>query len=338
MKYIVFFLAFSQSLSANIHIFHGVQKSKSSKALSSLSYSQWSRQQSLQSTYPDQFNRFFQKAQSEYLLGSLNESERFFQKVVDLSYLHSWNENQRKAIVYSYLRLAQMKNQNRHKWVQAAVDFDSSAEVQHSYFPPEIQKLYWRFKHQVETNRIPWNPLNSYPHALWAFVNGKSFDLQEKELILLPADSLRIEIFFDQKEPLVFVGKTTEFLQSPPTSKNLLQGDCKSLRWLASAPKVQTRIFMDGCEKLWTGQNWKSNPSLNQQLHLNVSNSIETKLQDESFLGLSSRQWLYVGIGAAVVTGIVLIVRANQKKDSATNTSVESPPDTTRSSSVVIQN
>jgi hypothetical protein len=184
----------------------------------------------------EKITQLFAEAQLNYTEGSMSEARASFQKIIALEDTDQWSADELSAILYSYLRLAQMESDQIvvEDWLHRAAAVSGS--VDESYFPPPIIKRWKELKNSLKTAEISSRDL--FPDYRYMLANGTRFDLSQSQKIQLPSATMRFTLISDTFETVSFKADSSELKRSIPDRKPWVTGSCKhdQIKWSSQVP------------------------------------------------------------------------------------------------------
>jgi len=163
--------------------------------------------------------RLFYRAQQVFFKGSLSEAARSFELVVNQAYESHWKAAERKLIVRSFFRLAQIQRDQQSNWISKAIAFDSQLSPDPNLFRPQIISMWKRFKKELPV--FLW----TFPAKVFLFdkmlFNGKLFNLSEAQSLELAPGHCRITLLSSAYSPQTFRGDVNQLENWQPNLEPL---------------------------------------------------------------------------------------------------------------------
>ena len=175
-----------------------------------------------------QLKEKIKKAQEAYLSG--DNSRGVFKSIVDVAYLGDWNAEQRRIILYSFLRLAQLESHPVRKkaFLISAGRFISedlsSAYPEYSLFPPPLIEELNSLRNKQNSFLVDWKMI--FPRYEIVLVNGKKAEAETR----LHEGKYRITVLSSFQAPWIQTIDLSELLSGTFKSESLTSGYCDSLK------------------------------------------------------------------------------------------------------------
>lgn len=221
---------------ANPHDFH-VYSQNSTDAKISTAFSSCQ--------YTDRLRQLLKEGQYHFLDGSLKVASDKFEQIIDMRWNCDWKENERKVIVFSLMRSAQLTESpsKQLQLVTEAVNFDESLEPDEALFPPPLMRLYHKSKEQMA--KVDFVIPDEFKKYTALFRNGKFLSLnslavsihQQRARFTLISDSYRSETLISSVDEL-------KNLHLEPVP--LVEGHCHSFKVVDEVKSLANfKIFFD---------------------------------------------------------------------------------------------
>ena len=118
----------------------------------------------------------FVQFQKQYLNFEFKKAQSSLKEIVKLQLLKDWNEEERKIFSTSYLRLAQMDELYRYKWIDRFLAFNDKLFIDKDIFPPSfIQWVEDRYKRYQRAAHL-WYGQNLPESVKTVLINGEGFN------------------------------------------------------------------------------------------------------------------------------------------------------------------
>lgn len=178
------------------------------------------------------------EAQKAYLSGDLEKAKKYFQKLSQLALLKDWNLEERKALHYSFLRLAQITKDPKIKreYILKAQNFSPTLFPDPSLFTPKFIKMYKALSSSRKT--IPWMPEESVSRFYSIIlINGRKHSRPFIQPIEIPKnDFFRISFISNAFSPIVKILNAKTLKNLKVEVSPLVQGTCKK-------PMIASHLF-----------------------------------------------------------------------------------------------
>lgn len=278
------------------------------------------------------------QAQSYYLSGDLKPALKIFKKITDIAFKADWNQQERRAIFYSFLRLAQNEDDKDRRAAfllsasQFIIDAIDKSYPDYNLFPPSLWKQFYEIQKNQTFLSLSWKDI--FPHHDMIFLNGRpvSFDEDNK----LAEASYRITALSSSHAPWIKVRSLSFLINQKIKTKSLTFGSCKNLRIKDYWNQKGLKLFKEPCQQeSYLGYAQKKSKKTNGKKENLASFSQKSKKEEvfvfknkpnislQSFYksfpeGLKFKkenrtQWFIIA-GASVVLASVLFYKSNQKK------------------------
>ena len=262
------------------------------------------------------------KAQKHYLSGELSSALKAFKKIIKMSFDADWTEGEKRAIFYSFLRLAQNEdNKNKRKaLLMSGSQFMVDTVTKDNYpdynlFPPPFLKELKDTQDSQVFLSVDWKTI--FPNHETILLNGKKIDVNKD--VRIPEGSYRVTALSSSHSPWIKVISLSYLSTQKIQTKALTSGYCESLK--VKIPK--TKLFNTACKK----QNQISYLKTNKQdaikdeaiFENNILSKMKTKTQyinKDLILKNDKLPWFIAGT-ALVVGGVLFYKRS--KTTSAVN-------------------
>lgn len=126
--------------------------------------------------HSQKLKNLFVQFQKQYLNFEFQAAQTSLQKIVAMRFLKDWDNTERKIIATCYLRLAQMDELHRYRWIKEFFAFSDNPFIDEELFPPQyVDWIKSRHKAYQTTTDI-WYGQN-LPQDIEAIViNGETFN------------------------------------------------------------------------------------------------------------------------------------------------------------------
>lgn len=245
----------------------------------------------------------FERAQKQWLLGSLADARASFESIANRALETSWQMSQIKVIQYSMLRLAQSANNDsdRQSWLRKAALLSPDTEPDREIFPPPLVKESMKIRAQVlaESTSITLSEASiGFTHVL---IDGRQFAIKTETAIKLTKGLHHFTFVSSRFAPDTEVMSASAVREFQPSQRALVLGTChepslelnKSDRKLIGEHRELTAIFDDDCSRDFANEAWVNNElSMNLVPKLALSIDSKSAIHDSSSIDLVAHKGL----------------------------------------------
>lgn len=226
-----------------------------------------------------------------------------FEKIVDMTGLDDWSPEERKVLLHSYLRIAQIQgdSEERKKWLFRSLNLGDDLEPQADLFPPPLLREYHHLREEVPRASIPPEIFE----AGWSVVtlNGKLCSRRGCSGFPLTGDKIRVTYLSDVWQPATLFLEGRELSLTSPRRVAWVSGDCRN-------PQITSAVGIFNNPKFFFGSVCSAKPQLAPiQAQTSLPNP-ETKEPSPSFY---KSKWFWAGVSAV---GIALLISSQTKRES----------------------
>lgn len=118
----------------------------------------------------------FVQFQKQYLNFEFKKAQSSLKEIIDLRLLQDWNAMERKIFATSYLRLAQMDELYRYKWIDEFLAFNNDLFIDRDLFPPEFIRWVKDRHQQYQLKTDVWYGQNLPKDIKTVIINGETFN------------------------------------------------------------------------------------------------------------------------------------------------------------------
>ena len=250
------------------------------------------------------------KAQELYLSGSAEGAVQVFKDISDLAYQADWNKEDRRIIVYSLLRMAQLEEEpeKRKALLLLASDFFAFEMNKENYsdynlFPPPLIKELKDIQKKKNELSLDWSKI--FPDHEIILLNGQK--LEKNKTFSLPQAVYRITALSSSHQAWSKNISLSELAGQKIKTPSLTKGFCQKLELLTEHKNTQLAP-VSNCPSL--------NPLSLKTEEVNNLDFNAIDLEEEPKPKKSQKdQWpAWLAIGASVIT-LSLIISLGGKKD-----------------------
>lgn len=290
---------------------------------------------------PDQSERnmllsLFQMAQQDFLTETPEKAREKFETVVSIAHQTDWSIGERKAIMTSYFRLAQISQSDgeRYSWLRQAARFDTEITIDKTLFPPPLVSDYEKVRKEELHASTLWDVSSFKKDFIFIKVNGRTYDLSKGSSIRLMNGEQRIHLISNRYQNMVRVMTPEQILTLVSSGVPLALGECSTPAVTDSLRRHRTIVvYARNCvfeiqngnaKKLELGEeprvtSAKSTPALQLRelpTHsypvLSQNSALENMLSKPQVNEPATMNWWSVGLVAAGIAVIYTIVKSQQ--------------------------
>lgn len=287
---------------------------------------------------PDQSERnmlfsLFQTAQQDFLTETPEKARQKFETVISIAHQTDWSLAERKAIMTSYFRLAQISQSDseRYSWLRQAARFDTEIAIDKTLFPPPLVNDYEKIRKEELLASTLWDVGSFKKDFVFIKINGRTYDLSKGSSLRLMNGEQRIHLISNRYQNMVRVMTPTQILTLVSSGVPLVLGECSTPSVTDSLRKHRAIVvYARNCvfeiqngsaKKLEFGEesraaNTKPISSLHLQPHSYSappqSDALEKTLSRPQLSKPAAMNWWSVGLAAAGIAVIYAIVKSQQ--------------------------
>lgn len=265
-----------------------------------------------------------ESAQKAFLTGSLIDAKKKFIAMSDLSHTEDWHKPQREAITYAMLRVAQLEtNHQRSLFLKKAAQFGFDIHFAPEVFPPPLMKEWGHELMIAKKSSMKISKLKDFEGFDILKIDGRPYPIHDSESLMMTPGVHRVSLlanhaqYFSQK----INGSQLQVMKIKPDI--LIAGSCEHPVVPNDIHFAFSAIFESTCIRHFNGLAWDSDFHIKlDKLDLqndNFHNSPVNLSRSES-PNLHSRQWLWLGASAVVLTSLILVYKNNQAQFGGGNT------------------
>ena len=187
------------------------------------SFSDFYLEQLLNDVPKKSFNENFLSAVKLFESKDAHKSYRLFREITDTAYQYDWGPLERKAIAYSFLRLAEQDPNLEQFYINEALKFSAKEEIYLDNFNAGIKE---KILFQEHSKSIPISLFHFLKEPSYVLLNGKKVPPSKFASLKLPRGKLRLSIISNQTKPFHFVGTRSKLLSGSVGIKSLDWGSC----------------------------------------------------------------------------------------------------------------
>jgi hypothetical protein len=274
----------------------------------------------LEKTRPDQahtdlFLRKFERAQQFYLSGNESEAKRAFLELTQAAHDADWRETQRQALLYSYLRLAQLSpSPGEHDtYLQQAARFAPDVAPDAQLFPPPLLKAYVQIRSRELKSATSFSLAEKFAGYDLVIVDGRRYEALTETQIQLTQGPHRVTLLSNSRPPQTQTLTSSQLSVFKSDAKPIAVGNCSepALVGFQDLGLKTVSVFYDrNCVRAFTGTSWLkaqqsdfSQPGLATQPS-DFTRALQTAAPAEV---KSNHTWLWAGLGAALLASAALV-------------------------------
>jgi hypothetical protein len=268
----------------------------------------------------EKLNGLLESAQRAYLEGSLEDSKTFYKKIISLALEEDWSIAQRRAIHFSFIRLAQLapNESERMQNLTAAAEYAPDLNADSSLFPPPLVNDYEkaRFECASTSTSVPVRELFADFDVL--VLDGRRIDLQENAVARIPHGNHRVSFVSNAYATVTARLTGAQLAAYKPATRPILSGTCESPAWAIAPEREALAYFAHDCQYRFKGGQWSR---LNHKQ--SVENTwaqlkpmrdpnayIQTQPAHKTIL---KSKWFWAGVAGAALAAVMISQRDNQR-------------------------
>ena len=318
---ICFLFLYSQMVSAQNKVwvnsgktvFREFQVFLKSSSDSNLSYAEFQFQQRRKRAGAFKLKEKLLSAQHFYLDGKKERAKKIFNQIIRLAYSADWNKEERRIIMYSFFRSAQLEEEEEKK--QAFLILAGSFSIipisprvysDFSLFPPPLMEKLNQIQMKNNFLSINWNRI--FPNHEIILLNGKR--IEKNKEIELPQALYRVTALSSSHQAWSQKISLSKLLFKEIKTEKLTLGSCKSLKLIPKLEKQRRfNLFpVSKCPKI-DPLDWNSAQTKDKEL-FGFAEKEEAEESEKKPSYLSS--WFLLGVGILTLS---LILFLNSGKD-----------------------
>ncbi len=240
----------------------------------------------------------FEQAENLFLNADIKTAKKQYEYIVHRHLKSDWTAKARQAIFNSYFRLASLEtdHEDRNRWIEKAIAFDSTLEPDEDLFAPPLRESYQNLKrssHLITISTATW------PSSISTIlVNGR--ELKKTDSFVVPLAPFRLTVVSESYSPFSQTLKAKDLKEMEFHLEPLVLGNCGAPEWTKSSesyPKLHQVIYPNGCvvENSTTPKIKLS--ELAARPHEDTPIRIATQAPQPNSIFKS--KWFWIGIGVA---------------------------------------
>ena len=244
-------------------------------------------------------------AQELYLLGEEERAIKSFKQISNLAYQADWDKEDRRILIYSFLRMAQLKDdpENKKALLLLTSDFFASKINKENYsdynlFPPPLMEKLQTIQKKKNNLSINWNKI--FPDHEFILLNGKK--IEKNKILSLPQAIYKITALSSSHTAWSKNISLSELVRLTIKTQSLTRGSCRNQEILMSAPIKNIKLApISHCPKL---DILNASPQIGQELTVSSSLLEESQKETSSSQNLLSHwpSWLVIGAGVIALS------------------------------------
>lgn len=250
-------------------------------------------------------------AQQEFLSGSLENAKRVYQEISDLLYFDDWKNSDLEAILFSYLRLAQLSTtqEETEQWLKKSLTISNAVPINAQLFPPPLLA-----QRKSLANSIPQLTLSLQVKDHTLVINGSEAVIDQGNLLKIYPGRYRVTFLSDSTAPETRTMAAEEIALWKPNQQPMYTGSCENFKslWNSSEPS-----------EVYGGERCKSR---NDKIQLNVASThvAQPELAPKIEIPVTptkpiyQRGWFWVGVGAVAVVALAASQKPNNQEQKST--------------------
>ena len=284
-----------------------------------------------------QLTAAFSRAQSLFLDGSVESAARGFRDVVRLARDSDWREAQRRAIAFSYLRLAQLADASslKQERIEAAAAFAPDLRPDADAFPPPMLEAWAQATARLRATSVSILASEKFAGYDVLKIDGRAFPIRPGSTVSLAPGAHRISALSNSHPYFSQILTSVQLEAMRLDQAPLASGDCEApqLRALAGFDGRTVAVAYPDCVRLHGPAGWAAVTHAPAELsRLGVPPPPESggggapawaKSEAAAEPRSNKQYWIWAAVGAMAVAVGYAIYRAQPKSGGP---SAASPP------------
>lgn len=250
-------------------------------------------------------------AQQEFLSGSLENAKRVYQEISDLLFFDDWKNSDLEAILFSYLRLAQLSSthEETEQWLKKSLTISNAVPINAQLFPPPLLA-----QRKSLANSMPQIALSLQLKDLTLLINGSEITIDQGTPLKVYPGRYRVTFLSDSTAPETRTLAAEEIALWKPNQQPMYTGNCENFKslWNPSEPS-----------EVYGGERCKSRTD---KIQLNVASTHVGQPEFTPKLEIPmaptkpiyKRGWFWVGVGAVAVVALAASQKSNNQEQKST--------------------
>jgi hypothetical protein len=270
-------------------------------------------------------------AQKAFLSGSLDDAKNKFIAIASMAHNDDWHKPQREAITYAMLRTAQLHIGRIHsQYLIAAAQFGFDIHFGVEVFPPPLVKEWKNEISLAKSHATKISSLKDFVGFDILKIDGRSYPIKNLENIEMMPGEHRVSLLANHANYFTQKINSSQLQVMKIKPDILVYGNCNHPKAPLDAKFAFTAIFEKACVRHFDGINWAADADTKlERLDLQAENFKNSPIQALNSQAKSSnehpRRWLWIGIGAVVLTSVAMVYKNNQNKFGANSDPETSP-------------
>lgn len=278
--------------------------------------------------------RLFERAQKEYLTGSLEQAQALFLQIEGKAFDQDWNEAGRKIIFYAILRLAQARSEGseRDQFIVKAIAFTPDETPESDVFPPPLIERFIELKASLKNQVVSWRTTQARDYEI-LLLDGRQIYLKDFTEVKIWPGTHRMTFLSSAFKSVETIGDEKQLASfSPVLQVRLVEGNCESPHLnLDRHDKDDVYVvFSDECVRRFEKGKWlaqNTNPDLkpnDETAATTEANSVPTLVTEpNNEKKWYHNKWVWIG-GGVLLAGIVgYAISSNQSGSGGSTTVIE---------------
>lgn len=245
------------------------------------------------------------KAQFHFLEGSIDKARKTFEEISDKKWEHDWSTDEKKIIVYSILRLAQMDRVKQKQLLTEALTFDKQLPIKETLFPPPMVAEYKRIKNSLKEKVYPLPQHSDLFEKI--LINGELLK-RGTSFFKATKGKKRFSFVSNSYKPIVVINSPEALSKRPLKPEALVAGNCQSPQIKQDFSNIPAYAFYDkNCILPARGQIQDLLP--NTQYGKNMKASSNTPLKRK----WKKSTWLWIGASIVGAFATYKLLEAQNK-------------------------
>ena len=203
----------------------------------------------------------FSRAQALFLDGSLDEATRAFRDVVRMAQEADWRETHRRAISFSFMRLAQLASSPAavEEKVESAAAFAPDLRPDASAFPPPLIQEWDRAASRLRARSTAIRLADKFPGYDLVKIDGRSFSLRSAVLVPISSGPHRVSALSNSHPYFSQVLTAAQLEEMRVDRQPLAAGDCdrpEVAQEIERAPVSAYAVAYEDCVKTRGASGW----------------------------------------------------------------------------------